>query len=65
VSGDGDEEPVGVARIDRELRNLLAVAQTEVRPGFARVSRLVDAVSDRQVWSMQTFAAADVDDVRI
>jgi hypothetical protein len=47
------------------LRDLLRVAQAEVRPVCAGVRRLVDAVADGQVGPRQAFAAADVDDVRI
>ena len=47
------------------MRNLLAVAQAEVRPGGAGVGGLVDSVADRQIGTMQSFATADVDDVRI
>ena len=63
VPGNRDEEPVGIAGIDGHLGNLLAVAQAEVRPGLAGVGGLVDAVADGEVWPMQSFAAADVNDV--
>ena len=65
MAEDGDEEAVGVARIDDDLRDLLAVAQAEVRPGPAGVGRLVDAVADGEVGPLQAFAAGDVDDVGI
>ena len=65
MPGHRDEESIGIARIDRDLRDLLAVAQAEMRPGFARVGRFVDAVADGQIGPMQAFAAADIDDVRI
>ena len=61
----GDEQAIRVLRIDRELRNLLRVAQAEMRPGLAGVGRFVDAVADGEVRARQPFAAADVDDVRI
>ena len=60
-----DEDAVGIARIDGDLRDLLAVAQAEVRPGLAGVGGLVDAVADGEVGALQAFAAADVDDVRV
>ena len=44
----GDEQPVGVPRVDHDLRDLLAVAQAEMRPGLAGVGRLVDAVAGRR-----------------
>ena len=56
---------VGIARIDGELRNLLAVAQAKVRPGLARVGRFVNAVADRQVRPMQPLTAADIDNIRV
>ena len=65
MSGHRDQQVIGVARIDRDLRDLLAVAQAEMRPGFARVGRFVDAVADREIGAMQSFAAPDVNDVRI
>ena len=61
----GDEQPVRVARVDDDLRDLLAVAQAEMRPGRAGVDRLVDAVAGGEVGPLQAFAAADVDDARI
>ena len=61
----GDEEAVRILRIDGNLGDLLGVAKAEVRPGLARVGRLVDAVADREVGARQAFAAADVDDVRV
>src|ERR1700757_4422092 len=36
-----------------------------MRPGFARVRRFVDTVSDRQIGAVQSLATADVDDVRL
>ena len=65
MSEHGDEEPVGIARVDGDLRNLLAVAQAEMRPGLAGVGGFVDAVADGEVGPLQALAAADVDDVRI
>src|SRR5437588_6869669 len=65
MTGDGDEKPIRISRIDRELRNLLSIAQSQMGPGFSGVSRFVDAVADGQIGSMQTFAAADVNHVWI
>ena len=59
------EDPIRIVRIDGERRDLLAVAQAEVRPGAAGVGRSVDAVAHREVGALQPLAAADVDDVRI
>ena len=60
-----DEEAVGILRIDRDRRNLLTVAQTEMRPRRTGVGRLVDAVADRQIRTLQSLAAAGIDDVWI
>ena len=60
-----DEEPVWIGRVDDDLRNLLAVAQAEVRPGLAGVGGFVHAVAGGEIGALQSFAAADVDDVRI
>jgi hypothetical protein len=65
MPGNRDEEPVGVARINSHLRNLLAVAQAKVGPGFAAIGGLVDAVADREVRTMEPFAAADVNNLRV
>ena len=65
MSGDRDEKAVGIARIDGHLGNLLAIAQAEVRPGLAAVGGLVDAIADGEVGTMQSFTAADVDDLRV
>ena len=64
MAEDGDEEAVRIVRIDGDRRDLLAVAQAEVRPGLAGVGRFVDAVAGGEVGALQAFAAADVDDVR-
>jgi hypothetical protein len=59
------EQVVGVARVHRQRRNLLAVAEAQVRPGLARVGGFVDAVAHRQIGALQALAAGHVDDVRI
>ena len=53
----GDEDAVRVARVDRDLRDLLPVAQAEVRPGGAGVARAVDAVAGGEVGTLQALAA--------
>lgn len=45
--------------------DLLAVAQTNVLPGLARVGRLVHAVADGEVRLLEALAAADVEDARV
>ena len=59
------EEPVGVARIDGDLRNLLPVAQTEMHPGLAGVGGFVDAVARREVGPLQPLAAPHVHDIGV
>ena len=65
MPGDGDEQPISIARVDRELRDLLPITQSQMRPRFSRVSRFVDAVANGQIRTVQTFAAANVNHVRI
>src|SRR6185436_15450471 len=65
MSEDGDEQTVGIARIDGDHRNLLTVAKSEMRPCFSSVGRLVDAIAGREIGTLQSFAAPDIDDVRI
>src|SRR5262249_59003433 len=60
-----DEEPRRVARIDRDLGDLLPLAQAEVAPGSSRVGGLVDAVADGEIGPLQALAAADVDQVGV
>jgi hypothetical protein len=43
------EQPVGVPGIDGDLRNLLRVAQAQMRPRLPRISGLVDAVADGEI----------------
>ena len=57
------EQPIGIPRIDDDLRDLLAVAQAEVCPGLARVDRLVNPVPHGEVGPLQSLARGDVDDV--
>ena len=53
VPEDRDEQAIGRAGIDGDLRNLLAVAQAQVRPRAPAVVRTVDAIADRQVWTLE------------
>ena len=61
----GRKQPIRIARIDGERRDLLAVAQAEMGPGLAGVDRLVNPVAYREVGAQQTLPAGDVDDIRI
>jgi hypothetical protein len=60
-----DKEPVRIARVDDDLRDLLRVAKAVVRPGLAAVVRAVDAVARGEVRALISLAAAYIDDVRI
>src|SRR5207248_3053692 len=65
MSEDCDEEAIRIARIDDDRGDLLAVVEAEVLPRFAGVGGFVDAVAGGEIGTLQTFAAANVDDVRI
>src|SRR2546421_2797186 len=65
MTGDGDQDVIGIARIDCDLRNLLPIAQPEMRPGLPRIDRFVDAVSYRKVRTLQSFTAANINNIRI
>ena len=65
MTQDGGKDPVRVPRVDGELRDLLALAQSEMGPGPAGVDGFIDAVADREVGSLKAFAAPDIDDVGI
>ena len=60
-----DEQPVRVPRVDRQLGNLLRIAQAEMRPCLAGIGGPVDAVADGEVRARQALAAPDIQDVRI
>src|ERR1700677_3141093 len=62
---DGNEEAFGIVRIDDDVGDLLGVAEAEMRPGFSSIDGFVHAVPDGEVRALQTFAAANVDDVGI
>ena len=65
MTEDRDEEPVGVAGIDGDGRDHLAVAQPEMLPRASGVGGLVDPVADRQIGTDDARAGADVDDVGV
>src|SRR5262249_41738137 len=58
-------DPVGIARVNGDGRNLLAFAQAKSRPCLTRVSRTIDAVADREIRAMQSFASRYVNHVGI
>ena len=59
------QQPVRISRVHRDLGDLLPVTQSQMGPGLARIARLIDPISHRKIRTLQPFAAADVDDVRI
>src|SRR5207245_2225825 len=62
----GDEEAVWILRIDENRRDLLGVAKVlHVRPGFTRVGGFIDSVAGGEIRALQSFAAADINNVRI
>src|SRR6266478_5026101 len=66
MSLGGDENAVGIFRVDEDGGDLLRVAQVlQMCPRFPRVGGFVDAVTGRKIRALQSFAAADIDDVRI
>ncbi len=65
MSQHGHEQAVGVSRIHVYRRDLLAVAQTEMRPRIAAVARPVHAIARREVGALQSLAASDVEHLRI
>ena len=61
----GDVDEIRIARIDEYRADLLSVTQTEVSPSFATVSRFINAVAGGEIGSLQSFATADVDRIRL
>src|SRR5205823_4836878 len=62
---DGDKNAVGIARVNGDGTDLLAVAQAEMLPGLAGVGGFVDAVAGGEVGAAQSFAAAHVNNFGI
>jgi hypothetical protein len=65
VAENGGEDAIGVAGVDDDLRDLLAVAKAEVGPGEAGVGRLVEAVADGKVGPLQALTRGDIDDAGV
>ena len=59
------EHPIGVVRIDNDGPNLLSIAQAEMLPAPASISRFVNSISNREIRAPQAFAAARVDHIGI
>jgi len=60
MTGNGGKNFIGIARINGELRNLLALAKAKMRPGLACVGGFVDAVADGEVRPVQPLTAPDI-----
>jgi hypothetical protein len=60
-----DEDAILVARIHDDVWNLLSFAQSEVTPGLPGIGRFVDPVTAREVRSLHSFAAPDVNHIWI
>ena len=60
----GREHAIRIARIDDECGNLLTITKAEMRPVRTAVHGFVDAISRRQVGTLQSFTATDVNDIR-
>ena len=62
----GDEEPIRIARIDNDLRNLLRVVEAgQMGPRRAGVGGLVESVAGRQVRALESLAASDLKNVGV
>jgi len=63
----GDEEAVWILRIDENRRDLAGrlAKVLHVRPGFTRVGGFIDSVAGGEIRALQSFAAADINNVRI
>jgi hypothetical protein len=61
----GDEDTIGVVRINQNCADLLTVSQAHVFPGFSAVRGLVDTVTGREIRSLQALTTADVQDVGV
>ena len=61
----GNEHDVGIRRMNDETTHLLDVSESDMLPSVAAVGRFEDAVADAEVGPVQSFAGADVEDVRM
>src|SRR6185295_1449656 len=65
MSESGDVDEIRIARIDEDRADLLCVAQSEMSPRLAAVSRFINAVAGGEIGPLESFATADVDCVRV
>jgi hypothetical protein len=65
MSHRGHEHDVRIRWVDDDAADLLNVGKADMLPGAPAVRRLEDSVPDAEVRPVQSFPAADVDDVRV
>ena len=65
MSEHRDENAIGIVRVNQNVRNLLAVAQPQVRPGVSAVGGSVNSIAGGKIGAPQAFAAADINYVRV
>src|SRR5215472_397907 len=51
--------------IDEDGGDLLGIAETQMLPGLAGIHGFIDTIAGRKVRTLQSFAAANIKDVRI
>src|SRR5581483_2718163 len=59
MPGGTNQHAISVFRIDKNLRNVLGVVQTDVVPVFAAIGRLIHTVSNRNTVAHPGFSGAD------
>src|SRR5205823_1915069 len=59
------ENAVGIFRVHENRGDLLRVSESKVRPGFSSVSGFVHAIAGGKVGALQSFAAANINNVRV
>ena len=65
MSRRADQHIVSIARIDQNLRDMLAVFQSDIGPVLAAIGRLVNSIADRDAVAHPGFAAAHPNRLRI
>src|SRR5215472_14546848 len=60
----GGVHEIGIARIDRQCRDLLSILQTQMAPGLAAIRRFVDSIPYGKVGTLQSFSTGHVNDLR-
>src|SRR5215469_16678850 len=60
-----DKHTIGILRVDDDRRNLLRIAEPNVRPGLPCVRRFVNTVANGKIGTLQSFPASHVNNVGI